>query len=451
MLSEFAEGCCLPLTEATTGGPLTLTSFDPSEELIWSASGAGMVYSHLLPTAEPYSAFRIDAAHTPPLGIFPNPFGLVALTHDAVRIFSKGGMQHAEVRRDAMLGATCGCLCPSHSSTKLAVVAQYDPDAETQLSLLDLGTAEIASSVTLDSAATLARYEPRSSLLCLSGRDGTVRSYDMRAAGARPVGTCTLFPSKAHVICDFDMMGQTLVASALRSRLGPMGQNEFTLDTTLKTLDLRSMRPTADIFTTGGACALKWCYGDGASPPKIIAAAPSGHLSLHDASGSMAAPIELELELSHRGAQLTSLDVCASEQMVAAADAMGCLTIATDQRYELDTLQSNPYVQVPELPEPYVGRALSLGWLGGGSAGSTSRLGEVGSGRLPLLCAGTSSCLTSRSTGSREACTRRQRPTARRCTVPPTALPQPPSSLPNRLARRARGASTRRPTSATPT
>ena len=38
------------------GAPIHLTAFDPTEELLWSASQAGMVYSHLLPTAEPYSA-----------------------------------------------------------------------------------------------------------------------------------------------------------------------------------------------------------------------------------------------------------------------------------------------------------------------------------------------------------------------------------------------------------
>ena len=38
------------------GAPIHLTVFDPTEELLWSASQAGMVCSHLLPTAEPYSA-----------------------------------------------------------------------------------------------------------------------------------------------------------------------------------------------------------------------------------------------------------------------------------------------------------------------------------------------------------------------------------------------------------
>ena len=59
-LEEFSEACVLPLTD--DGAPISMTLFDPSEELIWSVSGSGMIYSHMLPTAEPYSAFRADAA-----------------------------------------------------------------------------------------------------------------------------------------------------------------------------------------------------------------------------------------------------------------------------------------------------------------------------------------------------------------------------------------------------
>ena len=48
----------------------------------------------------------------------------------------------------------------------------------------------------------------------------------------------------------------TLVASALRSQLGPLGQNEFVFDTSLRTMDLRTMRPAADIYCAQGAMAL---------------------------------------------------------------------------------------------------------------------------------------------------------------------------------------------------
>ena len=45
--------------------PISLTAFDPSEELVWSASEMGMVFSHTMPNAEPYSAFRLDKHMTP--------------------------------------------------------------------------------------------------------------------------------------------------------------------------------------------------------------------------------------------------------------------------------------------------------------------------------------------------------------------------------------------------
>ena len=77
------------------GAPLHLAVFDPTEELLWTASQAGMVYSHLLPTAEPYSAFRADE-QMPVVALFPHPFGVITLNHDRVRFFSKGGMKLQE-------------------------------------------------------------------------------------------------------------------------------------------------------------------------------------------------------------------------------------------------------------------------------------------------------------------------------------------------------------------
>ena len=77
------------------GAPIHLAVFDPTEELLWSASQAGMVYSHLLPTAEPYSAFRADE-QMPVVALFPHPFGVITLNHDRVRFFSKGGMKLQE-------------------------------------------------------------------------------------------------------------------------------------------------------------------------------------------------------------------------------------------------------------------------------------------------------------------------------------------------------------------
>lgn len=77
------------------GAPIHLAVFDPTEELLWSASQGGMVYSHLMPTGEPYSAFGADE-QMPVVALFPHPFGVITLNHDRVRFFSKGGMKLQE-------------------------------------------------------------------------------------------------------------------------------------------------------------------------------------------------------------------------------------------------------------------------------------------------------------------------------------------------------------------
>ena len=75
------------------GAPIHLAVFDPTEELLWSASQAGMVYSHLLPTAEPYSAFRADE-QMPVVALFPHPFGVITPNHDRVRFFSWAALRN---------------------------------------------------------------------------------------------------------------------------------------------------------------------------------------------------------------------------------------------------------------------------------------------------------------------------------------------------------------------
>ena len=228
---------------------MSISCFDPAEELVWSASGSGMIYSHLLPTVEPYSAFRTDENGSPALGLFPNPYGLISLTHDAVHFFNKGGLaQGPAVKLPELTGNTCGCLMPAASSTRLAIVSAYDSQAPT-LSLFDLNTATVSTSLKLDAVHTLARFDPSSNLVCVAGADGTVSAYDVRGSGCRPAGRCPLFPSKAQVACAMDLQGTTLVASALRSQLGPLGQNEFPRD--VMHLQMKNVREFSLVWRSG--------------------------------------------------------------------------------------------------------------------------------------------------------------------------------------------------------
>ena len=341
------EACVLPLD----GAPIALSCFDPSEELVWSASGSGMVYSHLLPTLEPYSAFRCDESMTPAVGLYPNPYGIIVLTHDAVNFFSKGGIsQGPPVRRDELAGATCGCLVPSASSTRLAVVSAFDPQAPS-LALLDLNNqAAVASTLSLEAPYTMALYDASSSLLCLSGADGSVAAYDLRASGSRPAGKCALFPNKTNVVCAMDLQGTTLVASALRAQLGPLGGNEYVFDTYLRTLDLRAMRKATDIFSAAGAMQVKWYFGSGTGHPQVLAASASGQLSLLDSRGGMTAPTETQLSLPDRGEQLCSLDVSATSQLICAGGSQGSFTMCADAEIEVEALQCNVYPNQVSLP-----------------------------------------------------------------------------------------------------
>ena len=324
----FTEGCALPVDN--DGAALNLCAFDPSEELVWSASGSGMVYSHIVPSIELYSAFRPDTVNfSPAVGLFPNPFGVVCLTHDAVRFYSKGGMALGEIRREELTGIACGCLMSSQSSSTLAVSA-YGLEGNAALSIVDLSTATIKASLPLDAGpATIARHEPHSNLLCVSGADGTVLAYDVRGSGARPAGKCVLYPSKNQVVCAMDIAGNSLCASALRSQLGPLGQQEYVFDTSLKTMDIRTMRFSQDIYCAEGAASLRWYFGSTTSSAgmPILAASPSGTLHTLDSRGAMTAPSQLQLSMQQHGEQLICLDIASSSQLLCAGGSQGGICI----------------------------------------------------------------------------------------------------------------------------
>ena len=258
-------------------------------------------------------------------------------------------MKVSDVELPEVLCATCGCLLPSQS--RLAVVSTYEP-SKPCLTVLDLNTAQVATKLDLDVPATLARYDPHASMICLSGGDGTVAVFDVRAGRGKPAGRCPLFPSKNQMVCSLDLAGNTICASALRSQLGPLGTQDLVFDTSLRTLDIRSMRPSGSgIYCAEGAASLRWFYGS-AGPPQILAGAPSGHLQLLDSSGTMGEPDETMLSLSQRGEQLLSLDVSATSQLICAGGANGSLTIGALESIEVEQLQSNPYASQPELAEP---------------------------------------------------------------------------------------------------
>ena len=162
--------------QLTNGSPVPLAVFDPSEELHWCAAEDGMVHSHVLPTFEPYSTFALDKDHTPAIGIFPNAYGLIALTHDCLHFFGKGGLRQAELRCDELLGVTCGCLAQVGSGSLLAAATALETPT---LSLVDITSGQVTSQLVLDAPASIARFEPRSSLICLAG-DDRIRLFDVR-------------------------------------------------------------------------------------------------------------------------------------------------------------------------------------------------------------------------------------------------------------------------------
>ena len=270
--------------------PLHLVGFDPGEELLWSASQAGMVYAHLMLSGAPHVAFRTDREMSPAVAVFPHSSGLVTLTYAAAHFISRGGVELAEVRHESLGVLSAGVMCASGRTPAVALCGAGTADGTEgsgpSLALMDLSTAQLTVQLPLEIVPTVARWEGRSGLLVLGGGDGLARVFDVRS-GVKAVGTAPLFPR--GVIHDLDVQDNSLAASALRAQLGPLGHDEYVFDSNLRTADLRQLsRPGAQLFFAPGAAALRWR----GSASSLLVASPAGGLQRLEPRGGMTAPSE---------------------------------------------------------------------------------------------------------------------------------------------------------------
>ena len=270
--------------------PLHLVGFDPGEELLWSASQAGMVYAHLMLSGAPHVAFRTDREMSPAVAVFPHSSGLVTLTYAAAHFISRGGVELAEVRHESLGVLSAGVMCASGRTPAVALCGAGTADGTEgsgpSLALMDLSTAQLTVQLPLEIVPTVARWEGRSGLLVLGGGDGLARVFDVRS-GVKAVGAAPLFPR--GVIHDLDVQDNSLAASALRAQLGPLGHDEYVFDSNLRTADLRQLsRPGAQLFFAPGAAALRWR----GSASSLLVASPAGGLQRLDPRGGMTAPSE---------------------------------------------------------------------------------------------------------------------------------------------------------------
>ena len=144
--------------------------------------------------------------------------------------------------------------------------------------------------------------------------------------------------------------GHSVVACALRSQLGPLGQNEFVCDSGLRTLDLRApSRAGANLHFAPGAARLAWHPAEHSS---VIVASPGGALQQLDARGHFTAPEQLLIEpLAEGGGQLLSFAVSSTAQLIACGDSAGSIHVCAATQVPVEELQVNQFSQPSELPD----------------------------------------------------------------------------------------------------
>ena len=115
-----------------------------------------------------------------------------------------------------------------------------------------------------------------------------------------------------------DIAGNSLCASALLPQLGPLGQQEYVFDTSLKTMDIRTMRFSQDIYCMRAA-SLRWYFGSTTSSAgmPILGRSTSGTLhTLDSRCHDGAEPVAAVDAAARRAAHL--LDIASSSQLLCA-------------------------------------------------------------------------------------------------------------------------------------
>jgi len=242
---------------------------------------------------------------------------------------------------------------------------------------MDMATAQLTSFARVETLATVAKFEPRSSSLLLGGGDGLVRVFDLRS-GYTPVGAANLFPR--GVVHDLDIEGTAIIASALTTQLGPLGQQEVVFDSALRTADLRMLsRQGAELYFAPGAAAVRWHTTQySTSSSSVLVASPGGALQLLDARGGMTAPAELQTSVLSRSSQLCGLAISSSGMLIAASDTAGCIDVLAPPDAEYEHLSVNAYSNPTDAPDPPEEGLPHMDWES--SAGSLLLLPEAPEG-----------------------------------------------------------------------
>nr|XP_024386798.1 PAN2-PAN3 deadenylation complex catalytic subunit Pan2-like isoform X3 [Physcomitrium patens] len=316
------------VTQQRANEPVCCTLFDPLLDLLWTASSAGSLHSFICPTLDKYSFFGAHPSAV--VGLLGAAEGILSVSSEYVRMHTRGGVSLMSFSRDDdVLGITCcdwerpgaGRVLIGHSGSRLSV--------------LDLSTAYIASSVVVGQDIAVMRSNGR--LVACGGMGGDIILKDFRTM--KTEHTIDAHPGK---VSSLDLKGDLLVSCGLTRRMG-----RIYCEAVIKVFDIRQQaRPLSHIPFSPGATILRF-------QPKfssiVLATSASGAILLTDVQGVGAdvQSYQVDCESDH----LLSTDVSSSGELLAFGDSGGYVHVWGASEHDLVNLHSLP-TELPDIVQP---------------------------------------------------------------------------------------------------
>ncbi|KAG0613820.1 hypothetical protein M758_6G131500 [Ceratodon purpureus] len=315
------------VSQQRAGEPICCTAFDPLLDLLWTASSTGSLHSFICPTLDKYSVFGAHPSAV--VGLLGAAEGILSVSSEYVRMHSRGGVSMLSFRDEDVLGITCcdwerpgaGRVLIGHSGSRISV--------------LDLSTAYVASSVSVGQEIAVMRSNGR--LVACGGVGGDIILKDFRTM--KTEHTIDAHPGK---VSSLDLKGDLLVSCGLTQRMG-----RIYCESVIKVFDIRQqVRPLSHIPFSPGATTLRF-------QPKfssiVLATSASGAILLTDVQGGGADFQSYQVDCESDA--LLAADVSSSGELLAFGDSGGYVHVWGASEHALVNLHSLP-TELPDIVQP---------------------------------------------------------------------------------------------------
>lgn len=216
---------------------VTTVAFDPWEEIIWAGMDNGRVVAYTVPGMERYTAFHANTTET--RQVLVDQEGILALSEQNIRCFSRGGLSVLDITEPNIQGFTCMSWLDAASGTLL--VGGNNP----VLGMLDITTGGLLREMPLTCGLQTIK---RSRAVWCGHTNGTVTLLDPRT-----LRTEHTLDAHTGSLNDCDSKGDLLVTCGCSSRAG-----QLFVDPLVRVYDVRTMRSLPPIAFPTGPSMLKF-------------------------------------------------------------------------------------------------------------------------------------------------------------------------------------------------